>query len=322
VDALEQDAWEVLRLVRSVKNTFAPINRIPQDIFSLIPGYCGNEEALITLTHVCRGWREQLISCSSLWTSLDCASADQTRVYLERSKTSPLDICLGGGGHPPFMNDAVPPDGPAPWPAQKPVHLRILERPRRTNQTLPPLSRAPSREIKNTLHPYQSPNHQDAIFNGDLSSLRELRISGALIPLPWKGLTNLTTFDFRRVPSHTVSVTQLLNFFEQTPVLRNATLHHAFPDTSDAPHGRIASLLHLKYFISPPGQDTPSSHVNLGISHFVCHRVPGCDIKKKEEFEFQMKPPEISTTRFVHLPRIVGWHRVGAGDFADACHSR
>jgi hypothetical protein len=95
----------VLRLVRSVKNTFAPINRIPQEIFSLIPGYRGTEKALIALTHVCRGWREQLISCSSLWSSLDCASVDRTRVYLERSKTSPLDICLGEG-RAPFLQDA------------------------------------------------------------------------------------------------------------------------------------------------------------------------------------------------------------------------
>ena len=102
MDALEQDAREVLRLVRSVKNTSAPINWIPQEIFSLIQSYCGKEEVLIALTHVCHSWRGQLISRSSLWKSLDCASVDQTPVYLERSRTSPLDTCLGGVRHAPF----------------------------------------------------------------------------------------------------------------------------------------------------------------------------------------------------------------------------
>ena len=38
-NALEQEASEVLRLVQSVQNTFAPINRIPPEILLLIPGY-------------------------------------------------------------------------------------------------------------------------------------------------------------------------------------------------------------------------------------------------------------------------------------------
>ena len=35
----ERDALDVLRLVRSVKSTFAPINRIPPEVLSLTPGY-------------------------------------------------------------------------------------------------------------------------------------------------------------------------------------------------------------------------------------------------------------------------------------------
>jgi hypothetical protein len=81
-----------------MENTPAPINQIHQEIFSLIPGQCNMEEALIMLTHVFRGWREQLISFSLLWTSLDCASVNQTRVYLESSKVSPLNIYGQGEG--------------------------------------------------------------------------------------------------------------------------------------------------------------------------------------------------------------------------------
>ena len=35
----ERDALDVLRLVRSVKSTFASINRIPPEVLSFIPGY-------------------------------------------------------------------------------------------------------------------------------------------------------------------------------------------------------------------------------------------------------------------------------------------
>ena len=96
VDALERGASEVLLMARSIKNTFAPINRVPPDVLSLIPDYFEDEadEEPITLTHVCRHWREIFTSRGSLWTFLDCMDLDKTRVHLERSKASPLEILI------------------------------------------------------------------------------------------------------------------------------------------------------------------------------------------------------------------------------------
>ena len=82
----------MLSLVRSIKNTFVPINRVPSEILSLIPGYSNNDKELVTLTHVCRGWREILTSRSSLWTSLNCMDVHKTLTYIGRSKSSPLDV--------------------------------------------------------------------------------------------------------------------------------------------------------------------------------------------------------------------------------------
>jgi hypothetical protein len=246
MDALEQDAQEVLRLVRSVKNMFAPINRIPQEIFSLIPDYRDMDEALVALTHVCCSWREQLISCSSLWSSLNCASVDRTRVYLERSKTSPLDICLGGKGRAPFLHDAFLLTLPH---RDRLKNLYITALPNDLVELTKHFShcRAPLLE-KLRIHSFSmdSPTIQAAIFDGDPSSLRELHLSGVFINLPRKTLSNLTTFNFLNVPRRKRSVTRLLDFFEQAPVLRKVTLYNAFPDTPDAPQGRIVSLPHLK----------------------------------------------------------------------------
>ena len=97
MDALERDALKVLSLVRSVKNSFAPINRIPPEILSLVPDYYdknGTDRDLATSTHVCRGWREVFIARFSLWTRLDFTNARKTRTYIQRSKSSPLEIHL------------------------------------------------------------------------------------------------------------------------------------------------------------------------------------------------------------------------------------
>jgi len=97
VDLLEQDVMEVISLIRSMKNSFAPINQIPLEILSLIPEYWDHDtmdEDLITLTHVCRGWRELFIACSRLWSCLDCTNVDKTLTYICRSKSSCMDISL------------------------------------------------------------------------------------------------------------------------------------------------------------------------------------------------------------------------------------
>jgi hypothetical protein len=245
VDALEQEALEVLSLVRSMKNTFAPINRIPQEVLSLIPKHCDTDEVLITATHVCRGWREQFISHSSLWTTLDCATVNQTRAYLERSKTSPLDICLGGKGRAPFLNDAflltVPHLGRLRSLSVTASSIKLVELIKHFLHCRAPLLE----ELKICSTSTSPPSIPAVIFDGNLSSLRKLYLDGALTNLPWRNLSNLTTFYFHRVPSNEVSVTQLLDFFEQVPALRDIRSKDAFPDSSDAPHRRIVSLPHL-----------------------------------------------------------------------------
>ena len=229
-----------------MKNTLAPINRIPQEVLSLIPGYCNTDEELVALTHVCRGWREQFTSRASLWTSLDCTNIEQTREYLERSKTSPLEIQLEEGGHYPFLNDAflltVPHLGRLKSLSLSGSSNDLLELTRYFGSPAPLLEK-----LKLSFTCTETPVIQDAIFDGDLSSLCELRLSGVIANLAWTDLSNLVTFDLRRVPSNKISVTQLLNFFERAPLLRKIHLRDAFPNLSDAPPGRVVTLPHLKY---------------------------------------------------------------------------
>lgn len=263
MDILEQDVLEVLGLVRSMKNTFAPINRIPEDVLSLIPSYYNTGEELVTLTHICRGWRERFISCPSLWTFLDCTNVEQTRVYLERSKNSPLEICLVEEEDTTFPNDAF--------------LLAVPHLDRVKSLTLSGSSDGLLEVAKNFdfpallleklnltfTHP-ENPIIEVTLPNGNIS-LRELRLSGVAANLTWGNMSKLKTFDLRRVPCDKMSVTQLLNFFERAPLLRKIRLGNAFPITSDAPPGRVVSLPHLEYFtiIAQPTHTILLNHLSI-----------------------------------------------------------
>ena len=237
-------------MVRSMKNAFAPVNRIPRDVLSIIPDYWADEdtgdEDLITLTHVCRGWRELFISRPSLWARLDCSNVEKTRVYIERSKSSPLKVCLREDDeYFPFLNDAflrtVPYLGRLGSLTISGSSDNVVEIVNEYFKSPAPLLE--KLKIHFTANPHAI---NAAILDGNHSSLRELRLSGVLTDLPWKNLANLTTFDFRHVPSNKISVTQLLDFFEYTPLLSKIKLWDALPTTSDIPLVRVVSLPHLK----------------------------------------------------------------------------
>lgn len=109
LDSFEQGTFEILQLIRSWRNTAAPINRIPPEALSLIPDFEGTHRdlKLIALIRVCWAWREAFMTRSLLWTNLDDMNVDKAEVYLERSKSSPinLSLCMSKLLHPhdPFL---------------------------------------------------------------------------------------------------------------------------------------------------------------------------------------------------------------------------
>jgi len=267
VNAFERDALEVLRLVRSLKNSLAPINRIPPEVLSRIPGYCDDEndddddgddmdQDLITLTHVCRGWRDVFTSCSSLWTRLDLKDVEKTRTYIQRSQSSPLEIFLEKSDEPNYPDDAFSLVVP---------HLRRLKSLAIDADVLPDVLRhfccqAPLLEELN-IFLYDDDYNQildSALFGGDLSSLCKLTLNGAItiMHLPWNNMANLKVLNLRSWVSE-YSMTRLLDFFESAPLLHTVELEGSIPDSSDAPPQRIVPLPYLKSLIITA--DTPPS---------------------------------------------------------------
>ena len=204
-------------MVRSLKSSFLPISRIPPEVLSLIPDYCEEEyvdRASITLTHVCRRWREAFISRSTLWTHLDCMDVDKTRTYIQRSKSSPLRI---------FIFDT--------WGKRCPNHAFSLVIPHisrirslmilagaipdllRHFRCHPPLLE--ELDINITLLPTLTIDN--AMFGGDLSPLRRLTLIGVVTHLPWRNMANLTVFKLHCPLMYEVAVTRILDFFESVP---------------------------------------------------------------------------------------------------------
>jgi len=238
----------VLGLVRSIKNNFVPINKIPSEVLCLIPRYLEEDEGdgdLVTLTHVCRGWRELFIANSSLWTRLDCQNADKTRVYIERSKSSPLKISLCGGETVAYPEGAfllvVPHVG-----RFKSLNIEGGVDPLRnlTPHLSCPIPLLSKLTINLDCDPV--PVLNSTVFNGDLSSLCSLSLTGVITHLPWKNMSKLTTFELSFIPEGKISITQLLDFFEDAHHLRDITLHRSIPISCNAPSGRVVSLPCLK----------------------------------------------------------------------------
>ena len=240
LDVLEQDVSEILHLIRSWRNRLAPVNRIPPEILALIPDFWDNDvydeddkgRSIIALTHVCQAWREVYTSRSSLWTDLDCEDEDQAHIYLERSKSLPVNLSL-------YTDDRLPSYHPffkiIPHAIGRLGSLTIDVKRKHLQDITAHLSHpAPLLEKLSICGGSDYDSQHDpvltfALFNGDLSSLRKLRLTRVRIELPRRNMVNLTSFKLSYMLRGEVTVRQLLDFFENTPRLRKVSLYAVTP---------------------------------------------------------------------------------------------
>ena len=93
VSQLDQDVSTALATIREWKNSFAPINRIPLDVLSLIPTHLSSQKDRFRATSVCHHWRRTFIQHAALWSQLDLSKGEVcVKALLERAGGSPLDI--------------------------------------------------------------------------------------------------------------------------------------------------------------------------------------------------------------------------------------
>ena len=204
---------------------------------------------MVKLTHVCQSWREIFVSRSSLWTYFDCENAGETRVYLERSRSSPIEVWLG-------RDERLLPGDPffeiLPRAISHLHELCVVGSPENLQDITPRLYHpAPLLErltivIEDIeLEPQRSPVVTAALFDGDLSSLCELSLHCIRTDLPWRNMANLTSFVLGYTPLDKLSTGQLLDFFDSAPHLQTVDLHSVPLAPSDL-NGRLVSLACLK----------------------------------------------------------------------------
>ena len=186
------------------------------------------------------------ISRSSLWSNFDCVDADKTRVYLERSGSSPISLQLCWdvrlSSLDPFLQII-------PQAIGRLKSLSVDVRPEGLRAITAHLSHpAPLLERLDIyagyrLQPQSNPVLVSTIFNGDLSSLRVLHLDCVRTELPWRNMVNLTSFALEF--SSTGNFGQLLDFFESAPRLCEIYLLFTTP-VSGGGNGRLVPLDHLK----------------------------------------------------------------------------
>jgi hypothetical protein len=195
----------VLRLVRSIKNSLAPINRLPPEVPSPIPNYYdeddednrdGAVEVLIALTHACRAWRETFISCPWLWTRFYPKNVDRAHTYIQCSQSSPFKIDFWSDEE---ITNAFP----------LTIHMRALPDVVEHFRCHTPLLEKLDIRSRGTL--------DSAFFNGDLSSLRQLHLHRIFTYFPWGKFTDLQVIDLDTPRRY--ETTQLLDFLESAPLL-------------------------------------------------------------------------------------------------------
>jgi len=239
----------------------APVNKIPPEILVLIPDFWNardRRQNVVALTHVCRAWREVFVSRSSLWTDFDCLDEEKTRVYLERSKSSPINLSLK-------LNERIPSYDPffqlIPHATGRLKSLFVKGLLRDVKVITSRLSH-PAPLLEHLSIRFDPPNAlgrhpalPSALFNGDLSSLRMLCLEHVYTELPWRNMVNLTSFVLYHTPPGAVSAGKLLDFLESAPYLEKVELFFATPMTG-VQDGRLVSLTCLKSMSM--GGDRPS----------------------------------------------------------------
>ena len=185
------------------------------------------------------------VSRSSLWSTLDCVDAEKTRVYLERSRSSPINLRLRRGLSLASINASLQ---IIPQAIDQLKSLTVASKPGDLEIVIPHLSH-PAPLLKELYldgcygKPQDYPVLASTIFNGDLSLLCELRLQRVRTVLPWRNMVNLMAFTLKS--SSVGNLGQLLDFFESAPHLHRISLLFTIL-ISGGENGRLVSLDHLE----------------------------------------------------------------------------
>ena len=95
----EESLVRAVRIARSFRNVFAPINKLPPEILTHVCTFA--PEVISDFAHicaqVCRSWRNTLLASPSLWNEIHMDDPLHVNVHLARSGKVPLEVFFHGG---------------------------------------------------------------------------------------------------------------------------------------------------------------------------------------------------------------------------------
>jgi hypothetical protein len=230
--------------LKSLINSFSPINRLPPELFATVLAHRRPGRDLISSTHVCRHWRTTLLSFASLWAEIHCAGEEQTFFFLERAKAAPLHICLRQRfSHAALKTFIAPQIGRIELLIAHPMITldttalcRDLSNPAPKLRTLVIAPRSASWQ------------HLPTIFRGDLPELRRFTVERATFDLTKFRTPNLTHLSLQYTAHGEPLMDDLLTFLDQTPLLENLVMVAAGPLSDDAgSHDDLGKIVHLPH---------------------------------------------------------------------------
>jgi len=261
-----QNALEtgVLPKILSPKLVPHPVNRLPKDIFIHIPCFFTSEKGsrdkfpmnkpLVTMTHVCRSWRDVLLSTPSLWTHIDFSTlrSKQAEGFLARSENQLLDIYqhVDMADHiEPFLPVTLHNIYRLRWLKMVCYHEHLkdvlgqLTKPAPELKHLEILNDNRCREdVGFTVEEVELPG---TIFGGQFPKLATLSLSWLLTDLRDLNIPSLTRFIFTTEVD--VSVQDLTSFFRRCPSLEFVEIHlPAIRESPIAPLSNRVCLAALK----------------------------------------------------------------------------
>lgn len=101
IKSLETRAQDIQKLINTLRNTLRSlspsVNRLPPEIISYVARCVLGEDdvdaiSIVPLTHVCRYWRDSIISAPKNWTLIYGERVKLAKLSLERAKAAPLAV--------------------------------------------------------------------------------------------------------------------------------------------------------------------------------------------------------------------------------------
>jgi hypothetical protein len=227
---------ESMRVLRSRRNSLAPISRIPPEILATIFGHIVENKtsrkyqkrpACLIVTHICRHWREVALECPSLWAFISWNSARWVGICLERSKKAPLV----------FLNTVkynLARDSLQQALSQLP-RIKVLRLPlfsSDVDRVLDYLSSQPAPLLQSFKFSVAGPHRNlrtisDAIFQGQAPLLRRLKLINCRFSPTSCIFSGLRILYVKEVES--TSISELLPALRRMPALEQLTLAKELP---------------------------------------------------------------------------------------------